>query len=1180
MKNILLLIFSCCTLFFSTNVEAQRLLQSRDNTNDNLPAGHITPGGYFDIVFDRFGNQYSLNEIGENDNLRHTASAKRGNHTALTSTTTSTTLYIGCMPGYFRIYLETGCGMDLYATDSIEAANLNVLCQVLTDISNFIPSPCTATGQTVNIWVRGGLSSGLGVATPFFNTPYSLTATGIADNTVWETLNSGVDAFKNIAPPMTTSGGGTTGTSGGATVYFHGSIALNFGGSINWHTNLHTTPVAGEEDLYTVALHEIMHIMGFCTLIDYNGRSVFDMYNTPPSPATFQYYSRYDMQLQTNTGVPLIIGSTPDCNLYQYSFNPAAGATPNAVLSPGGLTAPGCSTGFYTLSGETDNTACSTAIEYIGGWGTALPVYTPACFERGGSLSHFDDQCHVPAGFCPLCSTTNCEYYVMSNEAPAPVLGGYNDSTNPGVMKRYLTPEERQVLCDIGYNVNTTFGNAANLNNYVYSGGVCPGRQVVGFNDGLTDTGTYTFTTTSGSTIFISGPTLGTTILDNDRAAGIAMSTVSGSYFKCLQVMTGTGTVSTDSGGVGTNVTYTAGAADVGLQLLRYIPVNAAGVAGNITYIYVFVGDANCVPTACNLVTNGGFESVIPGSSGLSIPGEHCWTVYNDDAWLLATDASGSYVLPTQIPNYYWFVNGIPHPLSPPDNHHFVMLRGGGYNTGTNLFFSSSIQEQLSTTLDSGQQYTISFWALLGGPSGFSSSDPVYTSVMGTTGSFIGIDTAIACCFPNHASHLQFAVGDTYPLIGVAGHFVPAHFLPTGFNLLAEFNIVSNNYLWQYCSLTVTYTGPSGASTLIIQGAQWDDADSLCDSTNVIGIDDISIVPVTAACAFSIPGPVSYMAPPFDLFTAASVCVTGGTFSWPTMPIITGSGIPHATITTSSTFDPAAADSASLSTGGSGLITVAYTYTTSAGCVETVYTTVQILQASLQAISGIDTVCAGSTTALSDSTTGGIWGSSDTGVATVGSGSGIVTGIAGGAATISYTSTSGITATVTIIVEAVPNANFTDTGTSTLGFTYTGIITGIDSMVWSFGDGNTSTSLNPTHTYSVSGVYDVCVTAYNSCGVDSACNNITVTVPGTGVSKVSVSNVQVYPNPTSDELYITGIVQNTSYRVLNITGECMQQGTLVYGSNTLSMKTFAPGVYVLEMTGDDGVRDIVRVVKE
>ena len=161
---------------------------------------------------------------------------------------------------------------------------------------------------------------------------------------------------------------------------------------------------------------------------------------------------------------------------------------------------------------------------------------------------------------------------------------------------------------------------------------------------------------------------------------------------------------------------------------------------------------------------------------------------------------------------------------------------------------------------------------------------------------------------------------------------------------------------------------------------------------------------------------------------------------------------------------------------------------------------------------------------------------------------------------------------------SMPVANYTDTGTHIVGFTYTGTTTGIDSVVWNFGDGSTSTTTNPIHTFTAVGTYTVCVTVYTSCGNDMSCSNVVVST--VGVPMISLANIQVYPNPTTDELYITGVLQNTNYRLLNVTGVSMQQGVLKYGINTLPVKGFAQGIYILEMTGADGARDIVRVVKE
>jgi hypothetical protein len=72
----------------------------------------------------------------------------------------------------------------------------------------------------------------------------------------------------------------------------------------------------------------------------------------------------------------------------------------------------------------------------------------------------------------------------------------------------------------------------------------------------------------------------------------------------------------------------------------------------------------------------------------------------------------------------------------------------------------------------------------------------------------------------------------------------------------------------------------------------------------------------------------------------------------------------------------------------------------------------------------------------------------------------------------------------------------------------------------------------------------------------------------------------VYPNPASDELNIDGMIENTQYRMLSVTGACLRQGILVLGNNVLSIKNLVPGVYILELTDGNGERNMVRVVKE
>lgn len=80
---------------------------------------------------------------------------------------------------------------------------------------------------------------------------------------------------------------------------------------------------------------------------------------------------------------------------------------------------------------------------------------------------------------------------------------------------------------------------------------------------------------------------------------------------------------------------------------------------------------------------------------------------------------------------------------------------------------------------------------------------------------------------------------------------------------------------------------------------------------------------------------------------------------------------------------------------------------------------------------------------------------------------------------------------VNIIPGVVPTAAFTYAGDPTVAFTNTS--TGLPtSYSWTFGDGGTSTLTNPTHTYATNGVYNVCLTATNLYGSNTACQNVTI----------------------------------------------------------------------------------------
>ena len=129
------------------------------------------PSDLFENVLDRYGNSYKLTDL------------KTGADYTKNGVTSKSTLI--CSSGMFDLYFESGSGMES-TTDAIEIARRNVVCQVFSDLTNFINSPLKNAGNTrVKIWVRnitqtGAPSDVLGTA--YLNTSLCVFGKTIHDN--------------------------------------------------------------------------------------------------------------------------------------------------------------------------------------------------------------------------------------------------------------------------------------------------------------------------------------------------------------------------------------------------------------------------------------------------------------------------------------------------------------------------------------------------------------------------------------------------------------------------------------------------------------------------------------------------------------------------------------------------------------------------------------------------------------------------------------------------------------------------------------------------------------------------------------------------------------------------------------------------------------------------------------
>ena len=98
--------------------------------------------------------------------------------------------------------------------------------------------------------------------------------------------------------------------------------------------------------------------------------------------------------------------------------------------------------------------------------------------------------------------------------------------------------------------------------------------------------------------------------------------------------------------------------------------------------------------------------------------------------------------------------------------------------------------------------------------------------------------------------------------------------------------------------------------------------------------------------------------------------------------------------------------------------------------------------------------------------------------------------------------------------------------------------------------------------------------------VTSAPVSITGVAPATHVATGHATDMQVYPNPAQDVLYITHVATTVQYELQNIVGVTVLQGTFDQEHNTLQLTEIPAGIYLLQLTDAEGQRAVVRVVKE
>jgi PKD repeat protein len=111
----------------------------------------------------------------------------------------------------------------------------------------------------------------------------------------------------------------------------------------------------------------------------------------------------------------------------------------------------------------------------------------------------------------------------------------------------------------------------------------------------------------------------------------------------------------------------------------------------------------------------------------------------------------------------------------------------------------------------------------------------------------------------------------------------------------------------------------------------------------------------------------------------------------------------------------------------------------------------------------------------------------------------------------------------TVVVRGFPTAVFSQV-LNGLTVNFTNNSANADSFLWEFGDGNTSTEKNPSHTYTTAGTYTVTLRSINNCRETVKTTTITLT-SGT-VEQTGLNKVQILPNPNSGQFQVA--ITNTN----------------------------------------------------
>ncbi len=114
---------------------------------------------------------------------------------------------------------------------------------------------------------------------------------------------------------------------------------------------------------------------------------------------------------------------------------------------------------------------------------------------------------------------------------------------------------------------------------------------------------------------------------------------------------------------------------------------------------------------------------------------------------------------------------------------------------------------------------------------------------------------------------------------------------------------------------------------------------------------------------------------------------------------------------------------------------------------------------------------------------------------------------------------------------------------------------------WNFGDGTTSTDVNPTHEYLETGVFEVTLNAQNNfCGNAFSSSVILLTA----TEDIVENGTYIYPNPVGDQLHVSSESMKLDIQIFDAKATLLLRKTISKGE-VIDLSSFENGIYYIEI---------------